>query len=617
MALPAAVRRLVCRSSLSAARRPRRESPDTTMQDVSRAESSTAELARRRSVLTPRTRAPRGAMRARLRGIWWLSLATAVVAMAWFAAGPSRTSLLLHAAGMAAQETDTDGDTMPDAWETFFGLESERPGRRHWRSRWRWPDERAGVRRAAASGGPARAVLRRRLDGLLRHVGGGAQSEHDRHGARRARAAERGRAASSRISSRWPRASGNRCRSTPCSACRPRWPSSSNRTCRWPRIASMTWGTSGIGASLDSGAPAPATTWYFAEGATGPFLLYYLFQNPGTTPATVTVRYLIEGGPPVTTTRTLPPQSRTTIFVNGDDPALAVASRGRDCHVGRADLRRTGDVRECRRHARRRVGVGGVAAAVDAVVLRRRRDRARSSSLPLAAESGDDGGDGDGDVSPERRLDGVEGLQRARRGTTDGVVQRRGRVGSGAGGAGDRPGVVHGDARRSRSSASARCGGRTGRGTKATPRPAARRPRVSWAVPEGRDGGATREQTYVLIGNTTTTPGQVRLTLIPDTGAASTRDLPIAPGRAADGQRRPALRADRGALQRDRRQPRHAGRPARGGLRAVSLGERRPVLRRRRRPRHPGACGGRATPRRRSRARRPRRTRPASPSTPT
>ena len=53
---------------------------------------------------------------------------------------------------------------------------------------------------------------------------------------------------------------------------------------------------------------------------------------------------------------------------------------------------------------------------------------------------------------------------------------------------------------------------------------------VSWAVPEGRDGGETGEQTYMLIGNTTTTPGQVRLTLIPDTGAASTQELPIGPG---------------------------------------------------------------------------------------
>ena len=67
-------------------------------------------------------------MRTRLRGIWWLSLATAVVAIAWSAADPSRTSLLLHAAGMAAQETDADGDTMPDAWETFFGLNPNDPG---------------------------------------------------------------------------------------------------------------------------------------------------------------------------------------------------------------------------------------------------------------------------------------------------------------------------------------------------------------------------------------------------------------------------------------------------------------------------------------------------------
>jgi hypothetical protein len=90
----------------------------------------------------------------------------------------------------------------------------------------------------------------------------------------------------------------------------------------------MTWGTSGIGASLDTGAPAPGTTWYFAEGATGPFLLYYLFENPGTQEAHVSVRYLIEGASPVVTQHTLAPQSRTTIFVNADDPALATASLG-------------------------------------------------------------------------------------------------------------------------------------------------------------------------------------------------------------------------------------------------------------------------------------------------
>ena len=91
---------------------------------------------------------------------------------------------------------------------------------------------------------------------------------------------------------------------------------------------SMRWGGGVAGATLDSGAPAPATTWYFAEGATGPFWLFYLLGNPGAAPAQVTIRHLCETGAPVTTTRRLPPHSRTTIFVNAQDPALASASCG-------------------------------------------------------------------------------------------------------------------------------------------------------------------------------------------------------------------------------------------------------------------------------------------------
>jgi hypothetical protein len=50
----------------------------------------------------------------------------------------------------------------------------------------------------------------------------------------------------------------------------------------------------------------------------------------------------------------------------------------------------------------------------------------------------------------------------------------------------------------------------------------------SWAVAEGRHGGVTNEQTYVLIGNTASTAGQVRITLIPNGPAPVTRELPIA-----------------------------------------------------------------------------------------
>ena len=215
------------------------------------------------------------------------SLLLMLVALVLMSTRGGSSMSFLHAAGAAAgaQEPDTDGDTMPDAWETFFGLDPNDRGGRHRRSRQRRPDERAGVRRRAASQRRAHAVLRRGLDRLLRHVGRRAQSERDRDGARRDRAAEQsGGVVSHRLTlgaARAPDAS----RSTRCSGTSAAVsiivesdvPVAADR---W-----MTWGTSGIGASLDSGAPAPATTWYFAEGATGPFLLYYLFENPGTSPA--------------------------------------------------------------------------------------------------------------------------------------------------------------------------------------------------------------------------------------------------------------------------------------------------------------------------------------------
>jgi hypothetical protein len=53
---------------------------------------------------------------------------------------------------------------------------------------------------------------------------------------------------------------------------------------------------------------------------------------------------------------------------------------------------------------------------------------------------------------------------------------------------------------------------------------------TAWAVADGRHGGAAFDETYILIGNTAGAAGQVRLTLVTDTGAPSIRDLPIAAG---------------------------------------------------------------------------------------
>ncbi len=72
--------------------------------------------------------------------------------------------------------------------------------------------------------------------------------------------------------------------------------------------------------------PSGATTWYFAEGYTGPgFDEYLTIQNPNGTDAQVTITYYLAIGGPVVRTLTAPAQARTTVAVH--DSSLGV---GRD-----------------------------------------------------------------------------------------------------------------------------------------------------------------------------------------------------------------------------------------------------------------------------------------------
>ena len=85
------------------------------------------------------------------------------------------------------------------------------------------------------------------------------------------------------------------------------------------------------GAHAETALTAPAPTWYLAEGSTNGFNLFYLLQNPSRASSTVRVRYLRPVGAPIEKTYTLPAASRTNIWVNGEVfPGLGTALAATD-----------------------------------------------------------------------------------------------------------------------------------------------------------------------------------------------------------------------------------------------------------------------------------------------
>ena len=81
----------------------------------------------------------------------------------------------------------------------------------------------------------------------------------------------------------------------------------------------MTWGTTGAiyGSHAETATAAPSPTWFLAEGSTVlEFNLFYLLQNPQASTTSATVRFLLPSGTTITRSYSLPPGSRTTIYVN-------------------------------------------------------------------------------------------------------------------------------------------------------------------------------------------------------------------------------------------------------------------------------------------------------------
>jgi hypothetical protein len=87
----------------------------------------------------------------------------------------------------------------------------------------------------------------------------------------------------------------------------------------------MSWDSTAYGSHAETAVARPSTTWYLAEGSTSAdFVLFYLLLNPNPTPVDVTVRYLLPGGQaPIDRPLTLAANARLTIPVDDQGPALA------------------------------------------------------------------------------------------------------------------------------------------------------------------------------------------------------------------------------------------------------------------------------------------------------
>ncbi len=73
-----------------------------------------------------------------------------------------------------------------------------------------------------------------------------------------------------------------------------------------------------------AGIRAPATDWFLAEGATGPYFdLFVLVANPGATEARVEATFLLPDGATIVKAHTVPAMSRFNIWVDLEDPRLA------------------------------------------------------------------------------------------------------------------------------------------------------------------------------------------------------------------------------------------------------------------------------------------------------
>ena len=248
----------------------------------------------------------------------------------------------------------------------------------------------------------------------------------------------------------------------------------------------MFWGDQFYGGHTGKAIERTGTTWYLAEGAAnGFFTTFVLLANPGSTPATATVTFLLEPSGTVTRSYSVPANSRVTIYTNevtgrrrrpaAERPVVLDAG---DEH--RADRGRAVDVLHQRPRVERRPRSGGGARAADELVRRRGRDRRLLQHVPAAREPQRLAGHRDDPLPAAGRPGGDANAERWRR--------RAGRRSASTTSC-PTPTCRWKCRRRCRSSSSAPCTGPAATGAKRTPAPASPRParrgawpKASWAA---------------------------------------------------------------------------------------------------------------------------------------
>jgi hypothetical protein len=81
------------------------------------------------------------------------------------------------------------------------------------------------------------------------------------------------------------------------------------------------------GGHASAGVTAPSTNWFHAEGATGGFFTsFLLLANPGNADAHVTLTYFLDAGAPIVVEKVVAAQSRLTINLALETPAMAAAA---------------------------------------------------------------------------------------------------------------------------------------------------------------------------------------------------------------------------------------------------------------------------------------------------